>query len=155
MTYRELKEMENGILISHHFSVDSPNEYDAKGSTALNAVSREHYFALSLAKDCQRAALSGDEKLLMRIYLKVLNAYERLLEPHFQFEETSLLPLLESVEIKPIVERSLADHCQLRALLGGLRQRDPESLGSFGKYLTDHVRFEERELVPLFEGLLY
>lgn len=155
MTYRELKELKNGILISHHFSVDSPNEYDAKGSATLNTVSREHYLALSLAKDCQRAALSGDEKSLMRIYPKVLNAYERLLEPHFQFEETSLLPLLESVEIKPIVERSVADHCQLRALLGRLRQSDPESLGNFGKYLTDHVRFEERELVPLLEGMLY
>ncbi len=155
MTYRELKELENGILISHHFSADSPNDYDARGRTALSAVSREHYFALSLAKDCQRAALSGDEKLLTRIYLKVLNAYERLLEPHFQFEETSLLPLLEGVEMKPIVERSVADHCQLRALFGGLRQSDPDSLSSFGKYLTDHVRFEERELVPLLEWVLY
>jgi hypothetical protein len=155
MTYRELKELDNGILISHHAFSNSPNEYDMRRSTTLKAISREHYFALNLGKDCERAALSGDEKLLMKIYLKVHKAYERLLEPHFQVEENSLLPLLKNVEIKPLVERSLSDHCQLRALLNGLSQNDAESLGSFGKCLTDHVRFEERELIPLFEELLH
>lgn len=155
MTYRELKELDNGVLISHHFLCKPSKEHDVRESPTLKAVSREHYLALSLAKDCERAALSGDEKLLMRIHEKALNAYERLLEPHFRFEENLLLPLLESAEIKPLVEHSLAGHCRLRDLLGGLREDDPQSMGSFGRYLTDHVRFEERELVPLFEGLLH
>lgn len=155
MTYRELKELDNGVLIFHHFFYNSPSEHDVKRGTTLKPISREHYFALSLAKDCERAGLSGDEKLIVKVYLRVLKAYERLLEPHFQFEENSLLPLLKSVEVIPLVERSLSDHYQLRVLFNRLRQNDAESLGRFGKYLTDHVRFEERELFPLLEDLLY
>ncbi|OIR03230.1 hemerythrin HHE cation binding domain protein [mine drainage metagenome] len=90
----------------------------------------------------------------MEVCLQVLQAYESQLEPHFQFEEYSLLPLLKSNEAQPLVERTLADHDRLRDLLSGLRRNDAESLGSFGRCLTDHVRFEERELFPLLEDLL-
>jgi hemerythrin-like domain-containing protein len=126
-----------------------------KRSETLQPLSREHYFALSLAKVCERTALSGDEKLVIETCLKVLQAYENQLEPHFQFEESSLLPLLRSIETQPLVQRTLADHYQLRALLNGIRQNDAESLRSFGKHLADHVRFEERELFPLLEDLLH
>lgn len=125
-----------------------------KRSETLQPLSREHYSALSLAKVCERTALSGDEKLVMEVCLRVLQAYENQLEPHFQFEEKSLLPRLKGMETQPFVERTLADHNRLRGLLDGLRRNDAESLGSFGKCLTEHVRFEERELFPLLEDLL-
>lgn len=125
-----------------------------KRSETLQPLSREHYFALSLAKVCERAALSGDDKLIMEVCLKALRAYENQLELHFQFEEESLLPLLKGREIQPFVERTLADHNRLRDLLDGLRRNDAESLGHFGKCMTEHVRFEERELFPLLEDLL-
>jgi hemerythrin superfamily protein len=48
----------------------------------------------------------------------------------------------------------LADHRQLRGLLTGLQQNDVKALNSFGKDLTAHVRFEERELFPVIESLL-
>jgi hemerythrin-like domain-containing protein len=76
------------------------------------------------------------------------------LEPHFQFEEVSLLPLLHSTATQPVVERTLADHQQLRGLINALQQNDAVGLDSFGKCLSAHVRFEERELFPVLETLL-
>lgn len=81
-------------------------------------------------------------------------AFPNELEPHFQVEEQLLLPLLHSVETRLLVRRTLADHQQLRALLGELWRNDSEALGCFGKCLSAHVRFEERELFPVIENLL-
>lgn len=85
---------------------------------------------------------------------RVIHAFSDALEPHFQFEEVSLLPLLHNTETQPLVERTLADHQQLRGLLDALRQNDAKALGSFGKCLSAHVRFEEGELFPVIESLL-
>lgn len=85
---------------------------------------------------------------------RVIRAFADELEPHFQIEEQSLLPLLTGAETRPLVQRTLADHQQLRALLDGLRRNDSEALSSFGKGLSAHVRFEERELFPVLESLL-
>jgi len=89
-----------------------------------------------------------------KICQRVIRVFADELEPHFQIEEQSLLPLLTSVEMQPLAQRTLADHQQLRALLDGLRQSDSEALSSFGKCLSAHVRFEERELFPVIESLL-
>ena len=125
-----------------------------KRSTILQPLSREHHTALSLAKASERAAQSGDEALVRLTCQRVIRAYANELEPHFQIEEVSLLPLLHSTATQPLVERTLADHQQLRGLLDALRQNDAGALDSFGKCLSAHVRFEERELFPVIESLL-
>jgi len=125
-----------------------------KRSAILQPLSREHHSALTLAKACERAALSGDEVVVNLTSLRVIRAYANELEPHFRFEEVSLLPLLHGTETQPLAERTLADHQQLRGLLDALRQNDAGALGSFGKCLSAHVRFEERELFPALESLM-
>ncbi len=125
-----------------------------KRSPALQQLSREHHTALTLAKASERAAQSGEEAQVRLTCQRVIRAYANELEPHFQFEEQSLLPLLHSAATHPLVERTLADHQQLRGLLDALRQNDAGALDSFGKCLTAHVRFEERELFPALESLL-
>jgi hemerythrin-like domain-containing protein len=125
-----------------------------KRSPILQPLSREHHTALTLAKASERAALSDDEALVSQTCQRVIRAYANELEPHFQFEEVSLLPLLHSTETQPLVERTLADHQQLRGLLDALRQNDAGALDRFGKCLSAHVRFEERELFPVLESLL-
>ncbi len=123
-----------------------------KRSPALQSLSREHHIALTLAKACERAAQSDDEGLVREVCQRAIQAFSDELEPHFQLEEQSLLPLLRSIETQPLVERTLADHEQLRELLTGLQQNNGDVLGSFGKCLSVHVRFEERELFPAIEG---
>ena len=125
-----------------------------KRSAPLQPLSREHHTALTLAKACERAAQSGDEKQANETCQRAIKAFSEELEPHFCFEEQSLLPLLRSTENLPLAQRTLAEHQHLRALLDGLRQNDSEALDSFGKCLSAHVRFEERELFPVIEGLL-
>lgn len=125
-----------------------------KRSAILQPLSREHHTALTLAKTSERAVQSGDESLVRLICLRVTRAFANELEPHFRFEEQSLLPLLRGTATQPMVERTLADHRQLRGLLDALRQNDAVALESFGKCLSAHVRFEERELFPVLESLL-
>ena len=125
-----------------------------KRSSILQPLSREHHAALTLAKACERAALSGDVAQVGLACQRAIRAFSAELEPHFQLEEQSLLPLLQSPETQPLVQRTLADHQQLRALLGGLQQHDTDALCSFGTHLTAHVRFEERELFTVLESLL-
>lgn len=125
-----------------------------KRSVFLQPLSREHHTALTLAKACERAAQSGDDAMVRQACLRAIVAFKNELDAHFRTEETSLLPLLKSPETQLLVQRTLMDHDQLRSLLIGLQQNDVEALNSFGKKLTEHVRFEERELFPVIEGLL-
>lgn len=125
-----------------------------KRSSILQPLSREHHAALTLAKACERAAQSGNEVLASQVCQRVIRAFSNELEPHFRFEEVSLLPLLLGTEAQALVGRTLADHQQLRKLVNVLRQNDVDALDNFGKCLSAHVRFEERELFPALENLL-
>jgi len=125
-----------------------------KRSPILQPLSREHHTALTLAKASERPARSGDQALVKLACQRVIRAYANELGPHFQIEEVSLLPLLSSTATQSLVERTLADHQQLRGLLDTLRQNDAGALDSFGKCLSEHVRFEERELFPVLESFL-
>ena len=125
-----------------------------KRSKALQALSREHHTALTLAKACERAVGSGDSGQIGAACQRVIRAFADELEPHFVAEEQSLLPLLKTTESQPLVQRTLADHLQLRALIKDLQQNEAGALDSFGKCLAAHVRFEERELFPALEGIM-
>ena len=124
-----------------------------KRSATLQPLSREHHTAISLAKSCERAVQSGDVEQIKKTCQRIIQAFSDELEPHFQIEEQTFLPLLQGVENQSLVQRTLADHQQLRALLDGLRQNDAQALGLFGKHLSAHVRFEERELFQALENL--
>ena len=125
-----------------------------KRNPALQPLSREHHTALVLANACERAAQSGDAALVSKACQRAIRAFENELDAHFRIEEQSLLPLLKSPETQALVQRTLMEHQQLRGLLPGLQQDDVEALNNFGKCLSAHVRFEERELFPVFESLL-
>ncbi len=126
-----------------------------KRSATLQPLSREHHTALTLAKACERAVQSGDKEQVTKICQRVIRAFSDELEPHFQIEEQSFLPLLHDAEARALAQHTLADHQQMRALLDGLRQNDAQALNLFGKSLSAHVRFEERELFPVLENLLH
>lgn len=124
-----------------------------KRSSLLQPLSREHHSALSLARSCERAALSDDTAIVRQACQRAIREFPELYR-HFQTEERSLLPLLASAEAQPLVQRTLADHRHLQELLDGLRHDEIGALDEFGKCLAAHVRFEERELFPAIEALL-
>lgn len=125
-----------------------------KRSVILQPLSREHHTALVLANACERAAQTGDAALVRLACQRATLALSNDLDPHFNIEEQTLLPLLQNPETQVLVQRTLSDHRQLRGLLDGLLQNDSEALNNFGKCLAAHVRFEERELFPVLESLL-
>lgn len=122
-----------------------------KRHPALQALSREHHTALVLAKACERAVQSGDAEMIEQTCKRAVQVFSDEMEPHFQIEEQSFLPLLRSIEMQPLVEQTRADHQQLRSLIAGLQQSNAQALGGFGKCLAEHVRFEERALFPAIE----
>lgn len=125
-----------------------------KRSATLQPLSREHHTALVLAKACEHAAQTGDASLVRLACQRAISAFSNELEPHFNIEEQSLLPLLSSPQTQVLVQRTLSNHRQLRSLLEGILQNDSEALSNFGKCLSAHVRFEERELFPVLESFL-
>lgn len=124
-----------------------------KRSSNLIKLSREHHGALVLAKRAQGFGLSRSDAA-DEFMARLLRTFADELEPHFQDEENTLLPAIQLAGAGPLVERTLAEHVELRGLIERIRQGDLASLRRFGIALAAHVRFEERELFPAAEQLL-
>ncbi len=73
------------------------------------------------------------------------------LHTHFDQEENTLLTLFDGTSGQALADRTRSDHRELMAMLGGLQHNDAASLDRFGKKLSEHIRFEERELFPELE----
>lgn len=124
-----------------------------KRSAALLQLSREHHGALVLAMRARRINLA-DKPAVLRFMAEAAATFARELEPHFRIEETTLLPALTRAGETALVERTLAEHEELRWLAQQLQAQDAAHITRFGAALEAHVRFEERELFALAETLL-
>jgi hypothetical protein len=123
-----------------------------KRDPRLHGLTSDHHHALVLARRVRTACASGraDGPLAG----EVCTAYDAQLAPHFAVEEEVLLPALAAAGEHALVERTLADHGRLRALVAGASRGETASLGEFATVLHDHVRFEEDELFPVCERRL-
>ena len=117
-----------------------------KRHPALLQLSREHHTALKLSLDCRKAVLAADQAAMSALASQMSSLFAAELEPHFQREEEELLPWLEAVGEHQLVARTLAEHAQLRGLAERIGRGDRGALEAFATALSDHVRFEEREL---------
>jgi hemerythrin-like domain-containing protein len=122
-----------------------------KRHAALQALSREHHTALVLALACKRAVQSGNQASVRETCAKVQGLFMTELEPHFHTEEETLLPLLAQADQTALVQRTLAEHAQLRTMAAALGAPQAAGLAAFGQALSAHVRFEEHELFPVAE----
>lgn len=122
-----------------------------KRDKSLAHLSREHHFALVIAK---RARGAAGEESRDRLVAEVIEKFAQDLESHFRVEEGILLPHLKRAGQGELVARTLMEHAHLRRLVGELAARDEETLHRFGDVLKAHVRFEERELFPVAESVL-
>ncbi len=119
----------------------------------LQDLSREHYGALKLALQAKRAAMSGEPAQIGASAAACVAAFAAELEPHFQVEENTLLPLLAASGESELVQRVEQDHRELRLFAAQLRQPEASALLAFAELLTTHVRFEEREMFEAAEAL--
>ena len=126
-----------------------------KRSDALAGLSRDHHQALSVALRLRRAtpdtaadALAGFEEY-----------FARTGDRHFDVEEAVLLPALpETGEWARLTTRVRDEHRALRARGAGVLatggETDVSQVRELGEALHAHVRFEERELLPVLEQSL-
>jgi hypothetical protein len=112
-----------------------------KRHPSLRGLSDDHHTALVIAARCKRS----DEASAARTWESVVAAAPSQLEPHFEIEESHLLPALRRIGEQALAERILDDHVQLRELLAVTRPT-PDSVQEFGRALEAHVRYEEREI---------
>lgn len=120
----------------------------------LLALSREHHAALKLVRASRRVAAAGDAAAVEHQARQVATVFAVELEPHFHAEEAGLLRWLAAAGQGLLVERTLADHRELRALAAELRQPATATLARFADLLEAHVRFEERELFETAQALM-
>lgn len=120
----------------------------------LQDLSREHHTALRLALHWRRDADSGDEATIEAACNRAVELFHAELLPHFREEELCLLPRMEAAGACALVARTLIEHRAMQRLVRELELPDPDVLRRFAELLTEHVRFEERELFPAAESLL-
>ena len=118
-----------------------------KRDAALVSLSRDHHQALAVAQKLRRAtAETADEAR------SALLAYWRQHgRVHFRLEEEVLLPAYAGYGDghHPLVARALCDHVVIRHRIERINDRpapDPAELQRLGAELSEHVRFEERQL---------
>lgn len=116
-----------------------------KRDPALRNLSSEHHSGLVLARHIRKASASPEFQPAAAC-ADLIERFQHELEPHFQKEEQGLLPALLAAGEHGLVERTLQQHRALRELV---MKADPDNLLRFAQLLSDHIRFEEKEL---FEG---
>lgn len=113
-----------------------------KRHPTLRQLSSDHHSGLVLARKA-RSAANGSIEEQQAAWSSVVARFEAELEPHFRLEEKGLLMALERAGETQLVERTLREHAEMRALIA---QDRPGNLTRFAERLTAHIRFEEREL---------
>jgi hemerythrin-like domain-containing protein len=115
----------------------------------LRRLSSEHHSGLVIARRAREQA--GTPAECETAWADLRQRFADELEPHFKLEERGLLPAMQAAGEERLVERTLADHSKMRTLIeaGG-----PGDLAAFAQILTDHIRFEEKELFETAQHVL-
>lgn len=124
-----------------------------KRHPALQPLSRDHYVGLVQGRHLMKAA-DGNAVARRAAVAAFIDAWDTEIAEHFDDEERLLGPLADEVGRT----RMHREHDQIRALVENARQRrrkiDPGEawIRTLGQTLTDHIRWEERELFPAIES---
>lgn len=120
-----------------------------KRSAVLQPLSREHHHVLLLAWKIRKGLEIGIEPSRMKVYIQWLD--KKYLQPHVDFEERFIYPLLPA-ENEPIVQ-ARAEHQQLRYYLDHLGEDEAVYL-DLANLLEQHIRFEERVLFNQIQKII-
>lgn len=111
----------------------------------LIPLSHQHHNGLALCVMTRRSlAKDFSAENVARLARRVIDRYELELINHFEIEEQVLFPACGPM---PLVERLLAEHRAMEALIPALRTTPTgELLEQFCQLLSTHIRCEESEL---------
>lgn len=115
-----------------------------KRDPRLIEFSREHHSALKLGFFLKNS--NDNTEMNLQIH-----ALKNILLHHFFEEEQELWEILNNFDQSSLKDRFLSDHKNLRQLLNQdtYTYEDAKAIGTL---LTDHSRFEERELFPAIQN---
>lgn len=124
-----------------------------KRHPSLQPMSRDHYVGLVQGRHLLKAAEGNgvDRRAAVATFLDV---WDNEISIHFDDEERLLAPLADQAGRT----RLLDEHRHIRGLVQQARAHrkriDPGAgwVGDLGQTLTDHIRWEERELFPAIEA---
>jgi hemerythrin-like domain-containing protein len=120
---------------------------------SLIPLSQQHHNGLALCVLTERSlGEDGSAANVAKLARKAIDRYELELTNHFEMEESILFPAVAS---HPLVPGLIAEHRQLEALIGRLREEPTSALLlEFTALLRTHIRREENELFQDIQGLL-
>ena len=115
--------------------------------------SQQHHNGLSLCVLTERSLREDSSSAnVAKLARKAIDRYELELANHFEIEESILFPAIENHALVPGL---IAEHRQLEALIGRLREGPTTALLlEFTALLRTHIRREENELFGDIQRLL-
>ena len=127
----------------------------------LIPLTHDHHHTLAQARRLQDAAASTDMTERRNISNDFVNFYMGRAVRHFhEEEELFFAPLIDLPNARELVIRAVSDHLRLHDLVRTVKRQltdgevDAGLLARIADLLTEHVRFEEKELFPLVEQLV-
>jgi hemerythrin-like domain-containing protein len=133
----------------------------ARRHDSLVPLSHDHHHALAQARRLMEATSMSDASERRRATDDFINFYLGSLVRHFREEEELFFaPIVDHEDAQALIAQALHDHLRVHARVRRLKRDlvagvvEPAQLIELSKLLTAHVRFEERDLLPLVEQLL-
>ena len=124
-----------------------------KRNKNLIELSRDHHHGLLLGWKIKNGLKKGVDAVEIAKY--VAHFSEEALFPHFEEEETQMLPYLS--EDDSYRKQTIREHQEIRSLvqlISGKGFNDIDPLLQLAHKIEAHIRFEERELFPYIETML-
>ena len=112
-----------------------------KRAKALEEVSRDHHHGLLLSWKIRKGL--KQQIALERIKKYIDWFWEHHLQPHFEFEEAHMFPILE--KDNKLIKKALKDHGRIKRLFM-THDKLEQNLSLIEEELVSHIRFEERIL---------
>jgi hemerythrin superfamily protein len=107
----------------------------------LQPLSRDHHYGLLLGWKIKQGVSKNVEAERIGSYVDWF--YKNFLVDHFEMEERWVFPVLGASD--PLVKQALQEHRQIEKMIDE-KDHSYSHLLKFGEKLTDHIRFEERQL---------
>ena len=125
---------------------------------ALVPLTHDHHHTLAQARRLKDVGSLEREADRRNVTNDFVNFYFGRAVRHFhEEEELFFAPLIDVPEAKDMVVRAVSEHLRLHALVRTVKRQlsegeaDDALLKEISDLLTEHVRFEEKELFPLVE----
>ena len=122
-----------------------------KRSKELALLSREHHDGLLFAWKIKQGLANGTSINTLVDYTRWF--WSNHFQPHFKNEEEVLAKFLPADN--PLVKQMFTEHAQIRDLVVSLdKGSNTSALQQLAEVITNHIRFEERQLFVYAEQVL-